>query len=241
MTPHPVVSPAEWTKARLELLAREKAFTKLRDELSQARRDLPWERVEKSYTFDGPNGRASLGDLFDGRRQLIVYHFMYGPDMKTACKSCSFWADNYNGVTGHLRQRDTTLVTISRAPLATLQAFAARMGWTFPWFSSAGSDFNVDFGVSFTPESLAAGTVVYNYTTQKAMGPEMPGVSVFFRDEDGSIFHTYSCYARGLDMLNGAYHLLDLTPKGRDEGALPYPMAWLKLHDEYEPRVDLRR
>ncbi|MFN8062443.1 MAG: thioredoxin family protein [Vicinamibacterales bacterium] len=241
MTEHRIVSAEEWRNARRELLAKEKAFTQLRDELSRARRDLPWERVEKSYAFEGPRGTVALGDLFDGRHQLIVYHFMFDPAWETGCKSCSFWADNFNGITAHLRQRDTSLVAVSRAPLGTLQRFAERMGWSFPWFSSAGSDFNVDYHVSFTPDQLASGTVSYNYDARKAGPAELPGISVFYREDDGRLFHTYSCYARGLDMLNGAYHYLDLTPKGRDENGLPYTMAWLKLHDEYEPPVELRR
>ena len=234
MTDHRIVSHEDWTAARVALLAKEKAFTRLRDDLSRDRRDLPWERVEKPYTFDTPDGSQSLGDLFDGRRQLLVYHFMFSPDWEVGCKSCSFWADNFNGIDAHLRQRDVNLVAISRAPLSTLQAFANRMGWTFPWVSSGSGHFNFDYHVSFEADALRRGPVSYNYTLREG-GPELPGISVFYRDEDGAIFHTYSCYARGLDMLNGAYHYLDLTPKGRYEDELPYPMDWVKLHDLYEP------
>jgi len=233
MTDHRIVSHEDWTAERVALLAKEKAFTRLRDELSRERRALSWERVEKSYVFETPNGSQSLGDLFDGCQQLIVYHFMFSPGWEVGCKSCSFWADNFNGIGAHLRQRDVTLLAISRAPLSTLQAFAKRMGWAFPWASSGSGDFNFDYHVSFAPDAVRSGPVSYNYTLREG-GPELPGVSVFYRDEDGTIFHTYSCYARGLDILNGAYHYLDLTPTGRDEDELPYPMDWVKLHDLYD-------
>jgi predicted dithiol-disulfide oxidoreductase (DUF899 family) len=233
MTSHQVVSHEEWTEARKALLAREKEFTRLRDELSRARRDLPRERVEKDYVFEGPNGRETLADLFDDRSQLVVYHFMFGPDWEKPCESCSFWADNFNGIIPHLNQRDVTFVAISRAPLEKLQARAKRMGWTFKWVSSLGNDFNFDYGVSFTPEQVASGEIPYNYGKHKAHGSEMPGISVFFKDEAGRIFHTYSCFARGLDMLNTAYHYLDLVPKGRDEDGLPFTMNWVRLRDEY--------
>jgi predicted dithiol-disulfide oxidoreductase (DUF899 family) len=175
-----------------------------------------------------------LADLFAGKSQLIVYHFMFAPEWEAGCKSCSFWADNFNGVAAHLKQRDTTFLAVSRAPLAKLDAFRKRMGWTFKWVSSAGSDFNFDYAVSFKPEELAKGEVFYNYETRKMTTPELPGFSVFFKDQDGAIYHTYSCYSRGLDMLNGAYHMLDLTPKGRDEEGLSHTMAWVRLHDLYE-------
>jgi predicted dithiol-disulfide oxidoreductase (DUF899 family) len=234
MTQHQVLSRDEWTAARTALLKREKQFTQMRDELSQARRELPWVRVDKDYSFDGPSGRVSLGDLFEGRSQLLVYHFMFDPEWNAGCKSCSFWADNFNGIGEHLRERDVTLAAVSRAPLSKLQAFAKRLGWSFKWVSSNASDFNYDFGVSFKPEALATGKVLYNYNSEhKAYGAEMPGISVFFRDADGAIYHTYSCYARGLDMLNGAYNFLDLVPKGRDEDSLTFTMSWLKLRDEY--------
>jgi predicted dithiol-disulfide oxidoreductase (DUF899 family) len=233
MTDHRVVTPEAWVKARKQLLAKEKEFTKLRDELSQARRDLPWVRVTKNYLFDGPDGKQTLSELFDGYSQLIVYHFMFGPDWETGCKSCSFWADNFNGIVPHLNQRDVTFVAISRAPLAKLSTFATRLGWSFKWLSSAGSDFNFDFNVSFTPEAIASGSTTYNYAANKMNMQELPGISVFFKSLEGEVFHTYSCYARGLDMLNNAYHYLDLVPKGRDETGLSFPMAWVRLRDEY--------
>lgn len=234
MVEHAVVTREEWLTARRRLLAAEKEFTKQRDELSRQRRDLPWVRVEKEYVFEGPRGRESLAQLFRGRSQLLVYHFMFGPDWDAGCKSCSFWADNFNGITAHLNHRDVSFAAISRAPLGKLQAFARRLGWSFEWISSLQNDFNFDYGVSFKPEDIAAGQASYNYEKQQSLGTEMPGVSVFCRDEDGTIFHTYSCYARGLDMLNGAYHYLDLVPKGRDEAGLPFTMAWVRLHDAYD-------
>ena len=233
MTDHQTVTPDEWVEARKHLLAKEKVFTRLRDQLSQARRDLPWVRVTKQYVFDGPEGKQTLGQLFNNHSQLIVYHFMFGPDWEAGCKSCSFWADNFNGIVPHLNQRDVTFVAISHAPLAKLQAFAARLGWSFKWLSSSGGDFNYDYNVSFTPEELACGSAIYNYAANKLNMPELPGISVFYKDADGKVFHTYSCYARGSDMLNTAYHYLDLVPKGRDEAGLPYPMAWVRLRDQY--------
>jgi predicted dithiol-disulfide oxidoreductase (DUF899 family) len=232
MKNHQVVTPEEWVEARKHLLAKEKEFTRLRDQLSHARRDLPWVRA-KQYVFDGPEGKETLGQLFNGNSQLIVYHFMFAPDWEAGCKGCSFWADNFNGIVPHLNQRDVTFVAISRAPLAKLQAFAKRLGWNFKWLSSSGSDFNYDYNVSFTPEALADGSAIYNYAAYKMNMPENPGISVFFKDADGNVFHTYSCYARGLDMLNTAHHYLDLLPKGRDEAGLSYPMAWVHLRDEY--------
>jgi predicted dithiol-disulfide oxidoreductase (DUF899 family) len=233
MTDHKIVSPAEWLAARQQLLAEEKEFTRLRDRLSERRRELPWERVEKNYVFDGPDGNETLADLFKERHQLIVQHFMFDPDWEAACKSCSFWADGYDGFTAHLEQRDLAFVAVSLAPLAKLEAFKRRMGWHFKWASSQGNDFNRDYQVSETPEEKAAGHSYYNYREGKSFGGERPGISVFCRDADGAIYHTYSCYARGLDMMNAAYHYLDLAPKGRDEDALPYPMSWVRLHDEY--------
>jgi predicted dithiol-disulfide oxidoreductase (DUF899 family) len=232
MKNHQVVTPEEWGEARKQLLAKEKEFTRLRDQLSHARRDLPWVRA-KQYVFDGPEGKQTLAQLFNGHSQLIVYHFMFGPDWEAGCKSCSFWADNFNGIVPHLNQRDVTFVAISRAPLPKLQAFAARLGWSFKWLSSSGSDFNYDYNVSFTPEALANGSAIYNYAAYKMKMPEMQGISVFFKDAEGNVFHTYSCYARGVDMLNNAYHYLDLVPKGRDEAGLAWPMAWVRLRDEY--------
>jgi predicted dithiol-disulfide oxidoreductase (DUF899 family) len=228
-----IVTPEEWRTARRELLAKEKAFTRQRDELSQARRELPWERVSKDYVFTGAGGRISLAELFAGRSQLVVYHFMFDPGWTEGCKSCSFWADNFDGFHRHLNQRDVTLVAISRAPWPTIAPFRERMGWSFPWVSSAGSEFNFDYRVSFTPEQLATGEVDYNYAPRKTSMTELPGISVFFKDDAGAIFHTYSCYARGLDMLNAAYHYLDLVPKGRDEAGLPYNQAWVRHHDNY--------
>ncbi|MGE5203401.1 MAG: DUF899 domain-containing protein [Acidobacteriota bacterium] len=234
MKPHTVVSQAQWIEARKQLLAKEKEFTRARDRLSRERRELPWVRVEKQYAFEGPKGRETLADLFAGRHQLVVYHFMFDRDWEAGCKSCSFWADNFNGIVVHLAHRDVTLLAISRAPFAKLDAYRKRMGWGFKWVSSAGTDFNRDFHVSHTPEEVAAKDGYYNYTRQRPYATEAPGISVFYRDDAGAIFHTYSCYARGLDMLNGAYHYLDLVPKGRDEEELPASQAWVRRHDEYD-------
>jgi len=238
MNQHQIVTPEQWLLARKELLEKEKAFTHARDELSQARRALPWERVEKQYVFDGPNGPESFRDLFAGRSQLIVYHFMFGPNAEVGCKSCSFWADNFNGAVPHLAARDVTMVAISRAPVSKIETFKKRLGWSFKWLSSDDRDFNFDLGVAFRDEDRAAGTATYNYAPL-AQGPfknapsDLHGISVFFKDESGAIFHTYSTYGRGLDMLNGTYQYLDLVPKGRDEDSLPHTGAWLRLHDEY--------
>ena len=215
---HKVVPSDQWIEARKQLLMKEREFTKARDALSQQRRDLPWERVEKKYVFDGPDGKETLSDLFAGKSQLIVYHFMYDPSWEDGCKSCSYWADNFNGIDIHLKQRDVNFLAISRAPLAKLEAYKRRMRWTFKWVSSFGSDFNFDLGVSFTPEQMAEGSAFLNYAKQKPFVAENVGISVFCQDRN-EIFHTYSCYQRGVDMLNGAYHYLDLTPKGRD----PHP------------------
>jgi predicted dithiol-disulfide oxidoreductase (DUF899 family) len=223
-------SAAEHRAARLELLAREKELNGLRDELAAQRRKLPWVRLEKSYEFDGPNGRLSLLDLFDGRSQLIVYHFMLGPGWVEGCPSCSFWADSYDGTQVHLANRDAALVAVSRAPFDEIEAYRRRMGWTFRWVSSAPSDFNFDFGVSSTPEHRAT---EYNFRPVDEPMDESPGLSVFARDDAGDVFHTYSTYSRGLEPFNAAYQLLDLTPKGRDEQDLPWTMAWLRRHDSY--------
>jgi predicted dithiol-disulfide oxidoreductase (DUF899 family) len=223
-------SKEEWLAARTELLVREKELTRLRDRLAEQRRHLPWLEVEKTYVFEGARGRMTLPDLFDGRSQLVVYHFMFGPDWEAGCKSCSFWADNFDRIVVHLAQRDVTFAVVSRAPLAKLRAFAERLGWSFEWVSSLGTDFNFDFGVSFSARQVAQGEIPYNYAMHRAHGTEMPGISVFVRDGE-TVFHTYSCYARGLDMMNTAYHYLDLVPRGRDEG--DGPMAWLKLRDQY--------
>ena len=227
-----VVSHEEWLKSRLELLAAEKEFTRQRDALTRRRMAMPWERVEESYQFEGPNGALSLADLFDGRSQLIVYHFMLGPDWEEGCKSCSFWADSFDGIPIHLNHRDVTFTAVSRAPLAKIEAYKKRMGWSFPWVSSYGSDFNYDFHVSFTAEQLAASKVDYNYRLVEGE-EELPGISVFGKNERGEVFHTYSCYERGIDMVNGAYQFLDLVPKGRDEDGLEFSMEWVRRHDQY--------
>lgn len=234
MQANKIVSREEWVAARKAYLAKEKEFTKARDALSAQRRDLPWVRVDKDYVFEGPEGPESLSDLFDGRGQLIVYHFMFGPDWEEGCPSCSYLADHFDGAIMHLNQRDVTLVAASRAPLATLDGYAKRMGWRFKWVSSLDSDFNQDYHVSFDPDELANGEVYYNYQNTKFPSSEAPGLSVFRRDENGDIFHTYSSYGRGLDILIGAYNWLDLVPKGRDEDNLSYTMEWVRRHDRYE-------
>lgn len=233
MTHHTVVSETEWLKARKDLLAKEKAFTQQRDELSRIRRKMPWVAVDKDYHFDTEDGQKSLGELFGDNGQLVVYHFMFGPDWEAGCKSCSFWADNFDRSVVHLAQRDVTMLAVSRGPLHKLLAFRKRMGWQFDWVSSLGSDFNFDYGVSFTPESRERGQDSYNYSKNGFPGGEAPGISIFFKDDDGSIYHCYSTYGRGLDMMNAAYHYLDLVPKGRDEDGFTYPMEWVKLRDEY--------
>jgi predicted dithiol-disulfide oxidoreductase (DUF899 family) len=234
METHKIVSREEWLVARQEHLAKEKEFTRLRDQLSQQRRDLPWVRVEKEYVFDGPQGKETLADLFAGRSQLLIYHFMFHPSWDVPCKSCSFWADNYNGIVIHLNHRDVTLVAVSKAPIERLEAFKKRMGWSFKWMSSLSNDFNRDYHVSFTPEELEKGEMYYNYTVGKFGREEAPGISVFLKAKNGAIFHTYSCYSRGLDIVNGAYHLLDLVPRGRDEAGLAYPQEWVRHHDKYD-------
>jgi predicted dithiol-disulfide oxidoreductase (DUF899 family) len=233
MVEHAVVSQPDWIEARKRFLAREKEFTRLRDELARERRELPWVRVDKPYVFDGANGQETLTDLFAGHHQLIVQHFMFDPSWDAACKSCSFWADGFNGFVVHLERRDLAFVAVSLAPFAKLAAFQKRMGWTFKWVSSQGCDFNRDYQVSETPDEKATGQSYYNYRIGKAFSSERPGISAFYRDDDGAVYHTYSCYARGLDMMNGAYQYLDLAPKGRAEDDLPYPMAWVRLHDDY--------
>ena len=228
---HKVVSQDEWLGARKALLAKEKEFTKARDELSAARRALPWVKVDKPYAFQGPHGLQTLAELFDGRSQLVVYHFMFAPDWDAGCPHCSHWADNFNSIIVHLNQRDVTMVAISRAPFAKLAVYKKRMGWTFKWVSSLQTDFNFDFNVSFLPEDVAAKNALYNFKRQDPFVGEREGVSVFFKDETGAVFRTYSTYARGIDMLNVDYHYLDLVPKGRDEGDRgPF---WVRRHDEY--------
>lgn len=229
-----IVSRDEWLEARRKLLREEKKFTRLGDELSLKRRQLPWVKIDKEYSFEGPNGKQSLSDLFDDKSQLIVYHFMYGPDWDDGCPSCSFWADNFNGIDIHLKHRDANLVVISRASLAALESYKKRMGWTFNWFSSLGGDFNYDYQVSFTADELEKGEMFYNFDIGNFPADEAPGISVFYKSPEGEVFHSYSCYARGLDMLNGAYHYLDLLPKGRDEDGLDFTMAWLRRHDQYD-------
>jgi predicted dithiol-disulfide oxidoreductase (DUF899 family) len=228
---HKVVSSEEWLKARAKLLTREKEFTRLREELSQARRDLPWERVEKDYIFEGPGGKQTLSELFDGRSQLIVYHFMFGPDWKAGCPHCSFWADNFNEIIVHLNQRDVTMIAVSRAAYGKIAAYKKRMGWNFKWVSSNGTDFNFRYQASFAAEELAKKKAFYNFTVQNPGSTEREGVSVFSKDAAGHLFHTYSTYARGIDIVNTAYHYLDLVPKGRDENGRG--QFWVRRHDEY--------
>lgn len=233
MTAHSVVSRQEWLDARLALLAKEKALTRQHDALVQERLALPWERVEKNYVFETREGRKTLADLFGDRSQLMVYHFMFAPDWEQGCPSCSLVTETLDANYIHLNQRDVTFLLVSRAPLVKIEPFKKRMGWTAPWVSSYGSDFNYDFGVSFTEADLDRNT--YNYGTVRPYGgPEMQGLSSFYKDEDGAVYHTYSSYARGPEALMGIYALLDMAPKGRDEDALPWPMAWVRHHDRYE-------
>jgi predicted dithiol-disulfide oxidoreductase (DUF899 family) len=231
-TSHPIATREEWLDARRRLLEREKELTRLHDEIARERRTLPWVPVTEDYRFDAPSGEATLADLFSGRSQLLVYHFMMGPEWEEGCPSCSFWADNFDGVGVHLAHRDVSLVAISRAPIARIDAYKRRMGWSFPWYSSAKSRFNFDFNVSFTPEQQANGGT-YNFGPAERPGEESPGLSAFVK-EDGAVYHTYSAYARGLDIFNGAYQLLDMAPRGRNEEGLPWSMAWLRRHDAYD-------
>lgn len=231
---NPIVSREDWLVARRAHLEDEKAFTKARDALSARRRAMPWVRVEKDYRFQTDAGEKSLGDLFGTKSQLIVIHFMMGPDWEEGCTSCSFWADGYNGLETHLAHRDAAFVAVSNTSLAKIDHYRSRMGWNFDWASSLGSEFNHDFDVTFAPEAVAAGTAQYNYKPSRFPMSEAPGISVFHKPEPDAIVHTYSTYGRGLDMLNAGYHLMDLLPKGRDEDALDYPMAWLKRRDQYE-------
>jgi predicted dithiol-disulfide oxidoreductase (DUF899 family) len=228
---HEIVSPEKWVARRKELLQKEKEFTRLGDQLSAEKRKLPWVRVGKAYVFDGPSGKETLADLFSGKSQLIVYHFMFGPDWEEGCATCSLVADNIDGNVVHLAHRDVRLVVVSRARLAQIEAFRKRMGWQFKWVSSYGTDFNRDYRVSFTNEEMAQN--YYNYDSSGFPREEAPGISVFYKDETGDIFHTYSSYARGPEFLIGAYGYLDLVPKGRDEEGLPYTMAWIRHHDRY--------
>ena len=232
---HPkTVSHDQWIEARKQHLVKEKEFTRLRDELSRQRRELPWELVDKSYAFDGPRGKESLADLFDHRSQLIVYHFMFGPGWSEGCPSCSYLSDHFDGMTIHLAHRDVTFAVVSRAPYAQIEAFKKRMGWRFHWVSSFGSDFNSDYHVSFTKDEQASGQVNYNYASTQFPSEEGPGASVFFKNAGGDIYHTYSTYGRGLDILVGTYNFLDIAPKGRDEEGLAHSMAWVRHHDKYD-------
>jgi predicted dithiol-disulfide oxidoreductase (DUF899 family) len=227
-----VVSQKEWLVARKKLLVKEKKFSKLRDGLALQRRRLPWVKIEKEYLFDGPTGKVTLGDLFGDKSQLIIYHFMFGPGWKAGCEHCSFWADHFDSVNIHIGQRDTAFTVASRAPLMKIEAFKKRMGWRFKWVSSLNSDFNFDFNVSFTPEQIKSGVLPYNYGKIKMRIDEKEGVSAFYRDKDGDIYHTYSSYERGIDLMNTTYNFLDLTAKGRDEDPAN-PQDWVRYHDEY--------
>jgi predicted dithiol-disulfide oxidoreductase (DUF899 family) len=232
MQPHRIVPRDQWISERKALLAKEKALTRERDALIAERRELPWVKVEKTYSFDTPQGKKTLAELFGGRSQLLIYHFMLGPGWEEGCPSCSLLADHFDGAVIHLAQRDIEFVVVSRAPLPEIEAFKRRMGWRFKWVSSFGSDFNFDYHVSFKEDQLGA-EGDYNYERQEIDSDEMPGASAFYKDEQGVVFHTYSAYARGLDSLVGAYNWLDIAPKGRDEAGLPWPMAWVRHHDRY--------
>ncbi len=234
MQKHTIVSQEEWLAARKALLEKEKEFTRLRDRLSAERRELPWVRVDKDYVFQDVDGPVPLSGLFGPCSQLIVYHFMFGPDWEQPCMSCSYISDSFNGTDAHLKARDIAFVAVSRAPVERLRQFAQRMGWTFRWVSSDGSDFNRDYGVSFTQAEIDSGEVQYNYGPTSFPATEAPGISVFAKDETGAVFHTYSSYGRGLDLLIGAYNYIDLVPKGRDEADLPWTMAWIRYHDSYD-------
>jgi predicted dithiol-disulfide oxidoreductase (DUF899 family) len=236
MTQHQIVSRDEWIAARKELLRKEKDFTRLRDQLSAERRALPWVKVDKEYLFDTPSGRQSLGDLFDGRSQLVTKHFMFGPDWTDGCVGCSFEMDHIEGALVHLEHHDVSYVVVSRAPLAKIEAFRQRMGWRFRWVSSYGSDFNYDFHVSFTPEQVASGRAYYNYELRDVGIDELSGRSVFYRDEAGDIFHTYSSYARGGELFLSSYAVLDITPKGRDETINGNLTDWVRHHDRYQDK-----
>jgi predicted dithiol-disulfide oxidoreductase (DUF899 family) len=230
---HSIVSQEKWLQLRKELLSKEKELTRLRDRLNAERRELPWVPVEKNYLFDAPGGKVSLKELFAGRSQLVIYHFMFGPDWNEGCPSCSFVSDHIDGALPHLAARDATMVMVSRAPLAKIEAFKKRMGWRFTWVSSYGSDFNSDFRVSFTKDEMAQGKVNYNYAMQEFPSEEAPGISVFYKDAGGDVFHTYSSYGRGLEQLVGTYMILDMVPKGRDEDKLGFTMEWVRHHDRY--------
>jgi predicted dithiol-disulfide oxidoreductase (DUF899 family) len=231
---HPVVPRDEWIAARKALLAKEKQLTRQRDQLAAERRKLPWVKVDKTYVFEGPNGKVTLADLFGGRSQLVIQHFMFGPDWEEGCVGCSFGADHVDSARQHFEHRDLSFAAVSRTAIAKIDAFKRRMGWRFPWVSSLGSDFNYDFGVSFTKEQLAKGKITYNYEPVESQSEDLSGISVFHQDEAGVIFHTYSTFGRGDELLSAAYAYLDLAPKGRDEESLPFPSAWWRHHDRYE-------
>jgi predicted dithiol-disulfide oxidoreductase (DUF899 family) len=234
-TTHPVVSRDRWIAERKSLLAHEKELTQLNDRIAAERRALPWVRIDDSaYVFDTPAGPRRLSELFQGRRQLLVQHFMLAPGWEQGCKSCSFMADHLDGMAPHLAQRDITLLVVSRAPLAEIEAFKRRMGWQFAWASSHGNDFNRDFHVSFTPADRVDGAVYYNFHMTPFPQEEAPGISVFYRDADGQVFHTYSTFGRGVEVMMGTYNLIDLTPKGRDEDGMAYGMEWVRHHDRYQ-------
>jgi predicted dithiol-disulfide oxidoreductase (DUF899 family) len=236
MEPHKIASHDEWLAARKTYLAEEKAFSKARDALARKRRELPWEKVDKNYVFDTVSGKRTLADLFGGKSQLMVYHFMLGPGWEAGCPNCSYLADHFDGAVIHLARRDVTFLVVSRAPLPEIEKFKTRMGWKFKWESSFGSDFNFDYQVSFTPEQKK-GLVEYNYERTEFPSEEAPGLSAFYKDATGRVFHTYSSYGRGLDILVGTYNILDLAPKGRDEDGLGWSMAWVRHHDKYEGAV----
>lgn len=230
---HKVVPRSEWLDARKALVQKEKEFTRLRDDLNRQRRELPWVKIEKQYTFEGPKGKETLSDLFENRSQLLVYHFMFNPKWEEGCPSCSFWADSFNPIIIHLNQRDVTMVAISRAPFSKIAPFQKRMGWSFKWLSSLESDFNYDYHASFRPEQLKSGEVVYNYEKVSMKSEDREGLSVFYKDESGGVYHTYSAYARGIDLVNNAYNYLDLVPKGRDEEGFDFVQSWVRYHDRY--------
>lgn len=238
---HKIVSQSEWLEARKAHLAAEKEFTRARDELSRQRRELPWVKVETAYVFEGPNGKETLADLFGKRSQLVIYHFMLGPNWEQGCPSCSYLADHFDGAAIHLAQRDVTFLVVSRAPLPQIEAFKKRMGWRFKWVSSFGNDFNFDYHVSFREADKNSGNTFYNYKVQPFPSDEAPGLSVFAKNDKGEVFHTYSSYGRGLDILVGTYNMLDMVPKGRDEDGLKHSMAWVRHHDRYEDGATVDR
>jgi predicted dithiol-disulfide oxidoreductase (DUF899 family) len=240
--PQQIVTKDQWIAARTRLLSREKELTRMRDEIATERRAMPWVQLDKTYAFEGPNGKETLSDLFAGRSQLVIRHFMFGPDWSEGCVGCSFWADHLDGALPHLESHDVTVVVVSRAPFSQIDAFRRRMGWKFKWVSSFGSDFNYDYGVSFTPEQLAAGCQTYNYQLTDRVGEEMPGLSVFHKNDEGRIAHTYSSYARGNEGFLGTYTILDLTPNGRNENGPGHNLTdWVRHHDRYGDRSKASR